>query len=148
MTDTPETKIPQSSAAEVGAGYDAPPPAPASYDWKLSDEARHDEERYNSSAQAQERWERRRSGWALFAVTMLVLAGCFQVVNGLIALFRSGTYLVGPSGLVVEIDYTTWGWVHLGLGLLAVVAGLGLARGYLWARILGVTLAVLSAIAY
>jgi hypothetical protein len=146
MTDTPETKIPQSSPARAGAAHDAPAPQP--HDWQVSEEARHDEERYTASAEAREDWERRRYGWALFAVTMLVLSGSFQVVNGLIALFRSGTYLVGSEGLVVDVDYTTWGWVHIGLGLLAVVAGLGLVRGHLWARILGITLAVLSAIAY
>jgi hypothetical protein len=84
----------------------------------------------------------------LFAVLMLVLGGGFQIINGLVALFRSGTYLVGSNGLAVNVDYTAWGWVHMGLGVLAIVAAVGLMRGQLWARILGVTLAVISAIVY
>ena len=146
MTDIPETRIPQGSPAGGSTTENAA--APKSYGWQVSDEARHDEERFTSSADAQERWEHRHLGWALFAVVMLVMAGGFQIVNGLIALFRSGTYLVGPSGLVVDVDYTTWGWVHIGLGLLALLAGMGVTRGQLWARILGVTLALLSAIVY
>jgi hypothetical protein len=146
MTDTPETKIPQGSPAVGGTTSGAAAPQPAG--WHLSEEARHDEHRYDDNAAARERWERRHYGWALFAVVVLVMAGGFQVVNGLVALFRSGTYVVGSNGLVVDVDYTAWGWLHLGLGVLALVAALGLSRGQLWARILGVAFAVLSAIAY
>jgi hypothetical protein len=146
MADSPETRIPQSPAPTAGTAQDGA--TPASPTWQLSEEQREEEKLFNDRAEARERWEQRQYGWALFAVVMLVLAGGFQIINGLIALFRSGTYLVGSSGLVVDVDYETWGWVHLGLGLLAVVAGVGLMGGHLWARILGVTFAVLSAIAY
>ncbi len=146
MSDTPEIKIQQASPPRGGVAEDGTAPGP--HGWHMSEEERAEELRSTENAEARERWERRQSGWALFAVTMLVMAGCFQVINGLVGLLRSETYLVGPSGLVVEFDYTTWGWVHLGLGLLAGIAGLGLLRGHLWARILGVTLAVLSAITY
>lgn len=146
MADTSKTEIPQGSPAGTSAAGNAAEQKPGG--WRLSDEQRQEDELFNERADARERYERRQYGWALFAVMMLILAGVFQIINGLIALFRSGTYLVGRSGLVVDVDYTTWGWVHLGLGLLAMVAGLGLVRGHLWARILGVTLAALSAIAY
>jgi hypothetical protein len=86
------------------------------------------------------------SGWATFAGTMLMLVGSFQVINGLVALFKKSFYLVGPNGLVVNVNYTTWGWVHLGLGVLAVAAGFAVFFGSMWARVVGITLAVLSAI--
>lgn len=118
------------------------------YQWQLSEEARAQDRQYNQRADAREKWERERYGWALFAVALLAMAGAFQIINGLVALFRSGTYLVGTDGLVVDVDYSTWGWVHIGLGVLALLAALGLVRGHLWARILGVGLAMLSAIVY
>ena len=118
------------------------------YEWHMSKEERREEHLYNERAESREEWERERYGWGLFAVLLLVMVGGFQIVNGLIALFRSGTYQVGSSKLVVDVDYTTWGWVHIGLGVLALLAALGLARGQMWARILGVALAALSAIVY
>jgi hypothetical protein len=146
MADTPKSEIPQVSPAGAGAAGNAA--VQRSGGWQVSEEQRQEDELFNERADAVDAYERRRYGWGLFAVLMLILAGGFQIINGLVALFRSGTYLVGRSGLAVDVDYTTWGWVHIGLGLLAIVAALGLMRSHLWARILGVTLAVISAIAY
>jgi hypothetical protein len=136
MTETPGTQTP-------------PTPAARPYDgWQSSEDTREQDRLFNERADAREDWEDATYGWALFACIALILAGGFQVINGLVALFRSGIYQVGRSGLAVSIDYTAWGWIHLGLGVLAIVAGLGLTRGAMWARILGVVLAMVSAIAY
>ena len=48
------------------------------------------------------------------------------VLNGLVAIFDPGYYLVGPEGLVVNVDYTVWGWIHLIIGLAVFATGLGL----------------------
>ena len=53
------------------------------------------------------------AGWAVFAGVMLVLVGAFQAIDGLVALFKDEIYVVRPNGLVVNVDYTAWGWVHL-----------------------------------
>lgn len=86
------------------------------------------------------------TGWVLFGSMMMILLGSFQAIAGLVALFDDGYYLVGSNGLVVDVDYTAWGWVHLIVGLVAVAAGFGLASGRMWARVLGITVASLSAI--
>jgi len=85
-------------------------------------------------------------GWIAFAGIMLVLEGSIQIIQGLVALFDDGYYLVTPAGLVVDVDYNAWGWVHLLLGVVALATGLGLLRGQMWARVTGVVLAVLSAL--
>jgi hypothetical protein len=86
------------------------------------------------------------SAWVAFAGTMLALAGAFHVIQGLVALFRDEYYLVSPSGLVVSVDYTTWGWVHLIGGAVVIAAGLGAVAGQTWARFVGVVVAGLSAL--
>ena len=86
------------------------------------------------------------AGWVIFAAIMLMLLGFFQAIEGLVALFKKDYFLVGSNGLVVNVDYTTWGWVHLILGILAVLAGAGLLTGNIVARSLGVILAVISAV--
>lgn len=86
------------------------------------------------------------AGWVAFAGVMLIVVGCIQAIQGLVALFYRSYYLVGPNGLVVSVDYTAWGWVHLALGIVAVAVGIGLFYGNIVARVAGVALAVLSAI--
>jgi hypothetical protein len=86
------------------------------------------------------------TGWVVFGAMMMILLGAFQAIAGLVALFDKGYYLVGPNGLVVHVNYTTWGWVHLLVGVVALAAGFGLFTGAMWARVLGITVAVISAI--
>jgi hypothetical protein len=91
----------------------------------------------------------RPSGWVgmiVFAGVILMLAGTFQAMMGLVALFDSSYYLVGSSRLAVEVDYTVWGWVHLVLGCAGILAGLGVLGGRTWARVAGIGLAVLALI--
>ncbi|HEY6749153.1 MAG TPA: hypothetical protein VI357_25970 [Mycobacteriales bacterium] len=82
----------------------------------------------------------------MFASVMLILVGTFQAIAGLVALFNDDYYLVRPSGLVVSLDYTAWGWVHLVLGIVIAAAGMGLAVGQMWARVVGILVAMVSAI--
>jgi hypothetical protein len=86
------------------------------------------------------------AGWVVFAGVMLIMLGTFQIIQGLVALFDDGFYLVNSNGLVVDVDYNTWGWVHTGIGLIAVLAGLGLLAGNMAARVVGIVIAFLSAL--
>jgi hypothetical protein len=86
------------------------------------------------------------TGWVVFAGVMLMTLGIFQVIEGLVAVFNDGFYAVRPSGLVVNVNYNTWGWTHTVIGIVAILCGLGLLAGNMAARIVGVGVAVLSAI--
>jgi hypothetical protein len=86
------------------------------------------------------------AGWATFAGIMLILLGCFQAIEGFVAIFDDGWYHVTEGGLLVEVDYTAWGWTHLLLGVLLVVSGAGVLVGNVAARAVGVLLAGLSAL--
>ncbi|MBK9179762.1 MAG: hypothetical protein IPM45_09370 [Acidimicrobiales bacterium] len=48
---------------------------------------------------------------------------------------------------VFNFDLTTWGWVHLVLGIVLVLVGIGILTGNLAARIVGVVVAAMSAVA-
>jgi uncharacterized membrane protein len=86
------------------------------------------------------------AGWVAFAGVMLIMLGSFQIVQGLVALFDDGFYLVRPDGLVVDVDYNTWGWIHTVIGIVGVLAGIGLLAGNMAARVAGVVIAALSAL--
>jgi hypothetical protein len=85
------------------------------------------------------------TGWVVFASVMMLLLGAFQVLQGLVALFDEGFYLVTRGGLVVDVDYNVWGTIHLILGVLLLASSAGVLTGNLAARTVGVILAGLSA---
>ena len=87
------------------------------------------------------------TGWIVFASFMMILVGSFQAIQGLVALFDDGFYLVRENGLVVNVNYNVWGTVHLLLGIVLLLAGVGVLAGNLAARTVGVILAGLSALA-
>jgi hypothetical protein len=88
----------------------------------------------------------RWAGWVVFAAAMLILVGLYQAIEGLVALIEREYYLVGESGLIVTVNYTTWGFVHLIVGCVAIIAGFGVLAGMTAARVAGIVLAGLSAL--
>jgi cytochrome bd-type quinol oxidase subunit 1 len=68
------------------------------------------------------------------------------VLQGLIAISENEFY-VATRNYLFQFDATTWGWIHLLVGLIVAFAGWGLLAGRTWARAVAITLAVLSAIA-
>jgi hypothetical protein len=87
------------------------------------------------------------AGLVVFAGVMLLMLGAFQVIEGIVALIRDDYYLVTRNGLVLTFDYTAWGWIHLIIGVIAVLTGIGVFLGRMWARVLGIIIAGLSALA-
>jgi hypothetical protein len=90
------------------------------------------------------------SGWAVgfawFAASMLILIGAFQFFEGLAAVLENEFFVVGPN-YVYELDVTAWGWIHMILGAVVLIAGWGVFSGQPWARGVGVAVATLVAIA-
>jgi hypothetical protein len=86
------------------------------------------------------------AGWIAFAGFMMILLGSFHAIAGLVGLIDDQFY-VTTQKYVFQFDRTTWGWIHLILGIVVVLAGFGVFSGALWARIIGVILGVVSAIA-
>jgi hypothetical protein len=85
-------------------------------------------------------------GFILFAAVMMIMVGIFHAIDGLVALFNNSFYVVARA-YTFKFDVTTWGWIHLVLGVLIAFAGWGLLSGRTWARVVAITLATLSAIA-
>jgi hypothetical protein len=76
----------------------------------------------------------------------MVLLGSLHAIAGLLALLNDEYYEVGKGGLAVEASYTVWGWAHLVVGAVVVVAGWALVYGRTWARVVGVVVAGVSVI--
>ena len=89
--------------------------------------------------------ESRMVGFVLFTGTIMILTGALEVIIGLTALFFNG-YFEATKDLLVTSNYDAWGWVHTVLGSVAIVAGVGLYSGRLWARVLGILFSLVAAV--
>jgi hypothetical protein len=88
--------------------------------------------------------ERTGSGWITYAGVMLIVAGFLDVINGLWALDRSDT----RSNLLLYADKLGgWGWFYLILGIILILAGIGVFYASQWARWTGIILASISIVA-
>jgi hypothetical protein len=90
---------------------------------------------------------RERSGWAIgwtvFAAFMMIMIGAWHAIAGLVALFNDEFFVVGRE-YVFQFDATSWGWIHLLLGVLILISGFGLFSGAVWARTVGVIMALIT----
>ncbi len=95
----------------------------------------------------EERWQRGKAAgptaFVVFAGLMLMLVGSFHAFTGLAAIVENEFFVVGPNYLY-EVDVTAWGWLHLIFGVIVVAAGFGIFSGATWARVVGITLAVVQ----
>ncbi|ASR34532.1 hypothetical protein BAY61_05485 [Prauserella marina] len=82
-------------------------------------------------------------GVTYFAGIALIVVGALQVLNGLAAIFANNFYLTVDNYLF-DIRLTAWGWIHLALGALAVLVGLGVFAAQAWAYWLAILLVSLS----
>ncbi len=91
-----------------------------------------------------------RSSWAVgyeaFAGVMLVIIGVMHVLTGIVAIAKDTFFVVGNEW-TFKFDVTAWGWIHLILGIVVFLAGIGIFSGNVLARTVGVIVAALSAIA-
>ena len=85
-------------------------------------------------------------GITVTAAIILFLAGFLDVMTGIVGLVTNEFY-VTTQKWVFQFDATTWGWIHIIVGLIAVGAGFGLFAGQVWARTVAVIAACVSMIA-
>jgi hypothetical protein len=83
------------------------------------------------------------AGWIAFAGILLVLAGFFNVIDGIAAVSRSD-YLTNQL-LFANLD--AWGWFFIIWGALQVIAGVAVFGGSTWAAVFGIISAFVNAVA-
>ena len=88
--------------------------------------------------------EGRGYGLIIFAAVLLLVVGCWNVIQGILAIGRSQVF-VGSAHYVFG-DLRAWGWVALIFGVLQLVAGVGVLIGNQLARWTAVVLVGLNAI--
>ena len=85
-------------------------------------------------------------GWSMFAGIMLGVIGVMDIIQGIVAIAKDEFYVVGQEW-VFEFDTTTWGWIHIVLGAVLLLSGIGIFSGNVLARTVGVIAAALVMLA-
>ncbi|MDX2601882.1 hypothetical protein PV379_49255 [Streptomyces caniscabiei] len=92
-----------------------------------------------------------RSEWAhggmIFAGVLMMVIGVMGILNGIAGIATDDVY-TNIGDYVFEFSLTTWGWIHLVIGLLVLATGWGVIQGQTWARAVGIALTSLFAIEY
>lgn len=90
--------------------------------------------------------ERQPTGWTVFAGVVLLIVGSLDALYGLAAILNNEIIIVGGNGVILA-DITTWGWVHLILGSIMAITGLGLFAAAAAARWAAVFFVAVNAVA-
>jgi hypothetical protein len=99
-----------------------------------------------SARPTRSREERQPTGWTVFAGVVLLIVGSLDALYGLAAILNNEVVIVGGHGAIIA-DLTTWGWVHLILGSIVALTGLGLFAGNPAARWAAVFFVSVNAVA-
>ncbi|MEV5971790.1 hypothetical protein [Streptomyces sp. NPDC051921] len=89
-------------------------------------------------------------GWAaggtLFAGVLMLVTGIMDVFQGIAGIAEDNVY-ARVGDYVYRFNLTTWGVIHLCLGVVVAIAGIGILKGAGWGRIAGISLASLNIVA-
>ncbi|MFI2780633.1 DUF7144 family membrane protein [Streptomyces sp. ALB3] len=73
----------------------------------------------------------------------LIISGVLSILQGITGIARDRLYGV-PRQYEYRFDLTTWGWIHLIVGVALVIVGFGVLRTLSWGRSAGMTIAAIS----
>ena len=91
--------------------------------------------------------QERLTGWTAFAGVAMLVIGILDVIYGLAALLNDTVITAGGGGSGVLIwDFTTWGWIHLVIGVILVLTAFGLFSAAGWARVVAIVVCVIGAV--
>jgi hypothetical protein len=86
------------------------------------------------------------TGWIAFAGVMMIIGGALNLLYGIIAAVND-EWVVWTNRGDVYLDVSEWGWVHIILGAVVLLSGIGVFSGNILARTVGVIVASISLIA-
>lgn len=85
----------------------------------------------------------RRNRGAAFAGVILLVGGVFGVLQGASALGHSTPY-ANLLTYTYRFSITSWGWIHLAIGVALIIVGACVLFDMVWARFAGIALAAVS----
>jgi hypothetical protein len=88
-------------------------------------------------------------GWRSFAGILIIIAGFFNAIDGLVAIINANRIqgvVNGQATLPVTDQVSSWGWVVLIVGIVMIFAGFAIFNGATWARVVGIVVVSINMI--
>jgi hypothetical protein len=126
-----------------------PIPRSARHRWGSGELTERDVQMAETSYEQPAGYEQQRTGWTgwiIFAGVMMILGGSLNLFYGIVAAVND-EWVVFTNRANVYLDVSEWGWVHIILGAIVLLAGIGVFSGNILARTVGVVVAGISLIA-
>jgi hypothetical protein len=79
----------------------------------------------------------------LFGGAMLVIVGILELIQGWSAIREDEVFVAAPN-YVYALDLYTWGWIHVLIGVVAMVVGAAIVKIRRWGLIAGIVIAGIS----
>lgn len=86
------------------------------------------------------------TGTNFAAAALLFVLGIISFLQGISAVANDDLFVVGVV-YVYELDVTSWGWIHIALGVVGLAIAVGMVMAATWARVAAILIAALSIIA-
>jgi hypothetical protein len=105
---------------------------------------------YEARDRERERYEARQAvagAFTVLAATLMILSGLWGFFVGITGALSGGFYATVPATYTFSLSPYWWGIVQMCIGAVVFAAGVCLLLGMTWARVVGITLAVISALA-
>ena len=105
---------------------------------------------YEARERERERYEARQAvagAFTVLAATLMILSGLWGFFVGITGVLSGAFYATVPATYTFSLSPYWWGIVQLCIGAVVFAAGVCLLLGMTWARVVGITFAVISALA-
>ncbi|GAB2707569.1 DUF7144 family membrane protein [Nocardia thraciensis] len=86
------------------------------------------------------------SSWTIFSGVLLLIAGVMHLLTGIAAIAERAVFVVDEDE-IFRISLTGWGWLHVVIAALLLIAGVGIVNGKSWGYLGGIVMAALSVLA-
>ncbi|MEI5675695.1 MULTISPECIES: DUF7144 family membrane protein [unclassified Nocardioides] len=84
-------------------------------------------------------------GTTAFAGVMLATVALFQILEGIAAIGEDSVFVTGLD-YVYKLDVTTWGWIHLVVGVIGLATAVGILAAQPWGYVAGIAIATIGAV--
>lgn len=79
----------------------------------------------------------------IFAGVLILIAGLLHLLTAIAAIAGRDIFVVSEDQVFL-IDVSAWGWIHLVIAVLIIIAGIGIVTGKTWGYLAGIVLAAVS----
>ncbi|WP_330249613.1 hypothetical protein OG874_25230 [Nocardia sp. NBC_00565] len=79
----------------------------------------------------------------IFAGVLILITGVLHLLAAIAAIAKRDFFVL-TEDQVFQVNVSTWGWVHLVIAVLIIIAGIGIVTGQTWGFLAGIMMASIS----